>query len=63
MMGGYPAGLLACTVAWATVLYLLLPITIVIPVSVTDQRYLSLPEHGISFRHYANLLGSEAWLS
>ena len=36
--------------------YLVLPITIVLPVSVTDRRYLSLPETGISFRHYANLL-------
>jgi len=63
MMGGYPAGPLARTLAWATILYLLLPITIIIPVSLTDRRYLSLPEHGLSLRHYANLLGSEAWLS
>ena len=62
-MGGYRAGPFARSVAWATVLYLLLPITIVLPVSVTDRRYLSLPEHGISFVHYANLLGSEAWRS
>ncbi|MFZ4406728.1 MAG: ABC transporter permease [Paracraurococcus sp.] len=63
MMGGYPAGPFARTLAWATILYLLLPITIIIPVSLTDRRYLSLPEHGLSLRHYANLLGSEAWLS
>jgi putative spermidine/putrescine transport system permease protein len=62
-MGGYRAGPFVRIVAWATVLYLVLPITIVIPVSVTDRRYLSLPESGISFRHYVNLLTSEAWLN
>jgi putative spermidine/putrescine transport system permease protein len=60
-MGGYRPGRFAQGLAWATVLYLLLPITIVIPVSLTDRRYLSLPEQGLSLQHYANLLGSEAW--
>jgi putative spermidine/putrescine transport system permease protein len=63
MTGGYGAGPFARIIAWATVLYLVLPITIVIPISVTDQRYLSLPQEGISFRHYVNLLTSEAWLN
>ena len=61
MSGGYAAGPLARVVAWATVLYLILPITIVVPISLTDQRYLSLPRDGISFSHYASLLTSEAW--
>ncbi|MCB4821005.1 ABC transporter permease [Roseicella aerolata] len=61
-MGGYASGPFARTVAWATVIYLVLPISIVIPVSLTDRRYLSLPEEGLSFQHYANLLTSEAWL-
>jgi len=59
--GGYLAGPFARGLATATVLYLVLPITIVIPVSFTDQRFLSLPEHGLSLQHYANLLASEAW--
>jgi putative spermidine/putrescine transport system permease protein len=63
MSGGHPAGPLARFLAWGTVFYLLLPITIVIPVSLTDQRYLSLPQEGLSLQHYARLLGSEAWLS
>ncbi|MBI3708980.1 MAG: ABC transporter permease, partial [Proteobacteria bacterium] len=33
------------------------------PVSVTDQRYLSLPKHGISFQHYANIVANEFWWS
>jgi putative spermidine/putrescine transport system permease protein len=49
--------------AWAVAAYLLLPISIVLPVSLTDQRFLSLPQHGLSLRHYANLFGSAEWLS
>jgi len=60
-MGGYQPGPFARGIAWATVLYLLLPITIVIPVSLTDQRYLSLPYESLSLQHYVNLLTSEAW--
>lgn len=62
-MGGYQAGPLARGIAWATVLYLLLPISIVIPVSLTDQRFLSLPQDGLSLRHYMTVLGSERWLA
>jgi len=43
--------------------FLLLPITIVFPISLTDQDYLSLPVHTLSLRHYANLVTSSAWLS
>ena len=49
--------------AWAVICFLVLPITIVLPVSLTDRRYLSLPQDGISLRHYANLFTSQAWLS
>ena len=49
--------------ATAVILFLLLPITIVVPVSLTDQRYLSLPQHGLSLEHYARLLTSDAWQS
>ena len=59
----YGAGLFSRGIAWVTVLYLVLPITIVIPVSLTDRRYLSLPYESLSLRHYANLFTSEAWLS
>jgi putative spermidine/putrescine transport system permease protein len=49
--------------AWTVLMFLILPITVVIPLSLTDQRYLSLPKNGISFSHYANLLHSAAWQS
>ena len=49
--------------AWAILCFLVLPITIVFAVSVTDQPYLSLPRNGLSVQYYHNLLTSRAWLS
>ena len=48
--------------AWVTVLFLTLPLLIVVPVSFTPRRYLSLPGHEWSLRHYAALLADPAWL-
>jgi putative spermidine/putrescine transport system permease protein len=50
------------SVGWAVICFLVLPITVVFPVSLTDKRYLSLPEEGISFKHYVNLFTSAEWL-
>ena len=50
-------------VAWAVLLFLLLPITVVVPISLTDRSYLSLPEEALSLQHYASLLHSAAWQS
>ncbi|MFD1910662.1 ABC transporter permease [Halodurantibacterium flavum] len=51
------------SVAWTTICFLVLPITIVFWVSVTDRHYLSLPDERISFQYYRNLFTSQAWLS
>lgn len=51
------------SIAWAIVCFLVLPITIVFAVSVTDRPYLSLPRDGVSLQYYRNLLTSQAWLS
>jgi putative spermidine/putrescine transport system permease protein len=45
------------------VTYLVAPLFVVFPVSVTDQRYLSLPQNGMSFKHYASLVNNPLWLS
>jgi len=50
------------SIGWLVICFLVLPITIVFPVSLTDKRYLSLPEDGVSFSHYANLFTSAEWL-
>ncbi|HEY3583649.1 MAG TPA: ABC transporter permease, partial [Casimicrobiaceae bacterium] len=45
-----------------TILFLTLPLLIVVPVSFTPQRYLSLPGVHWSLRHYAELLHDPTWL-
>lgn len=62
MDGAYAPGPVGRGLAWATALYLVLPILIVVPVALTDQRYLSLPHETISFRHFATVLASPEWL-
>jgi putative spermidine/putrescine transport system permease protein len=48
--------------AWSVVSFLVLPLFVVFPVSVTDTRYLAMPEKAISFQHFAKLASSPAWL-
>jgi putative spermidine/putrescine transport system permease protein len=48
--------------AWIAVLFLVLPIAVVVPVSFTPQRYLSLPGAEPSLRHYQALLADPQWL-
>ncbi len=50
------------TLGWTVICFLVLPILVIFPVSVTDRRFLSMPQHGISFEHYANLFTSPEWL-
>jgi putative spermidine/putrescine transport system permease protein len=49
--------------AWAIVAFLILPVSVVIPISLTDHRYLSLPEERLSLEHFQNLFTSIEWLS
>jgi putative spermidine/putrescine transport system permease protein len=51
--------ILAC--GWIGLLFLLAPLLVTFPVSVTTQRYLSMPDDGISFQHYAKLLTDVRW--
>lgn len=48
--------------AWLAVLFLTLPLLIVVPVSFTPERYLSLPGAHWSLRHYATLIEDPTWL-
>lgn len=47
--------------AIAAALFLLLPILVVVPISLTPLDYLSLPEGGVSLRHYESLAGDPDW--
>jgi putative spermidine/putrescine transport system permease protein len=49
--------------AWMVLTFLVAPMLVVVPVSLTDTRYLALPERGLSLQYYANLFGNEVWLS
>jgi putative spermidine/putrescine transport system permease protein len=49
--------------AWMVLTFLVAPMLVVVPVSLTDTRYLALPERGLSLQHYANLVRDEVWLS
>ena len=62
-MHGYRPGWLNSSLAWLTAVYLILPVSIIIPVSLTDRRFLSLPHDGLSLQHYASLLESPMWRS
>jgi putative spermidine/putrescine transport system permease protein len=49
--------------AWTVALFLLLPVLVVIPVSFTPERYLSLPGSTWSLRHYESLVADGVWLA
>jgi putative spermidine/putrescine transport system permease protein len=44
-------------------LFLLLPILVIIPLSFSDSTFLVYPIHGFSMRWYQNLVHSEEWVS
>jgi putative spermidine/putrescine transport system permease protein len=48
-------------IAWVGLLFLLLPIFVVIPVSFTPNRYLSLPTDDWSLRHYTAIVTEPLW--
>lgn len=50
------------SLAWLVLAFLFLPLLIVIPVSLSDQSYLSLPRSGLSLQHYARVAGSAVWM-
>jgi len=55
--------LFALGLGWTVLGFLVLPMAIVVPVSLTDQYYLSLPKEHISFEHYAAFFEKDMWIS
>lgn len=47
--------------AWGVACFLLLPILVVVPISLTPERYLSFPTSELSLRHYARLVTDQQW--
>lgn len=61
-MSSYNSAWQTKTLAFFTIVFMLFPLMVVIPVSFTSKRYLSMPEGNWSFRHYKALLSDEQWL-
>jgi putative spermidine/putrescine transport system permease protein len=57
---GWP---LVVALAWGVLLFLMLPTLVAVPVSLTPERYLSLPTDEISFQHYGTLFTDPLWMS
>ncbi|HLR12506.1 MAG TPA: ABC transporter permease [Burkholderiaceae bacterium] len=53
---------LSRTMAWLVIAFLALPMLVMLPISVTPHRYLSLPDGEISFRHYVSLVTDPRWV-
>ena len=51
------------TGAWLVTAFLVLPLLVVIPVSLTDTSYIGLPKEHMSLQHYANYFASPDWLA
>ncbi|MCR9255315.1 MAG: ABC transporter permease [Alphaproteobacteria bacterium] len=49
--------------AWTILGFLVLPMVVIFPVSLTDQYYLSLPQESLSLEHYVKFFTNEIWLS
>ena len=43
------------------VLFLVMPLLVVLPMSLTPQSFLSLPTDGVSLQHYAGLWTDAGW--
>ncbi|MEO1089380.1 MAG: ABC transporter permease [Pseudomonadota bacterium] len=54
-------GFVMLALAWTVVLFLVLPLFVVVPVSFTDQRFLSFPQDELSLQHYWNLIADPFW--
>lgn len=61
-MLGYKPGLFSKAVAFIVALFLILPILIILPVSLTDQRYLSFPQNSMSMKNFKVLIDDPAWI-
>lgn len=64
-MSGSPNGFILGlrTIGVVLALCMILPIFVIIPVSLTPDRFLSLPTTELSLRHYENLFTNPVWLN
>ncbi|SED22727.1 putative spermidine/putrescine transport system permease protein [Rhizobiales bacterium GAS188] len=60
-MKSYWPGPVALVVAACVAIFLLMPLIVVVPVSLTPARFLSLPTDTLSLRHYRELIENPDW--
>jgi putative spermidine/putrescine transport system permease protein len=48
--------------AWSVLGFLVVPLLVIVPVSLTDRPYLSLPEHALSLQHYQAFFTNPVWV-
>ncbi len=48
-------------IAWMGIMFLLMPLLVSIPISLTPHAYLSMPDDSLSLTHYRDLFGSAEW--
>ncbi|MFG1399981.1 ABC transporter permease [Roseixanthobacter pseudopolyaromaticivorans] len=49
--------------AWLVLAFLVVPLTVILPVSFTDQPFLSMPKHGLSLKNYISFFSDPVWLA
>lgn len=57
-----PGLLLSLTIAWIVIGFMLAPMFISVPLSLSPERFLSMPDGEYSLRHYETVFTSPAWL-
>jgi putative spermidine/putrescine transport system permease protein len=57
----YHPGPVALTIAGLASVFMLAPLIAVVPISLTPNRYLSMPTDHLSLRHFATLVTDPAW--
>lgn len=50
------------TGTWMVLAFLIVPLLVVFPVSITDKQYISMPQETVSLQHYVDYFTSERWL-
>lgn len=55
-------GWVSAVIVYLTIIFLLMPLLAIVPVSFTGARYLSMPKGNWSLRHYEALLTNPVWL-
>lgn len=55
-------GRISAAVVYASIIFLLMPLLAIVPVSFTGARFLSMPNGNWSLRHYEALLANPIWL-